>query len=104
MCALVKFCNGPRSQTLVHVAVRKTGIVDRKLTPSRIPCHPQILFDEWMIAFYNVAFTFLPPLCIGVFDRQVRNDTLMRVPQLYRAGLEGSFVCRHLRAFPLSFE
>jgi magnesium-transporting ATPase (P-type) len=46
-----------------------------------------------MIAFYNVAFTFLPPLCIGVFDRQVRNDTLMRVPQLYRAGLEGSFVC-----------
>ncbi|XP_063933513.1 phospholipid-transporting ATPase IA-like [Zophobas morio] len=29
----------------------------------------QILFDEWMLAFYNVLFTALPPLCMGIFDR-----------------------------------
>eukprot|EP00124_Ichthyophonus_hoferi_P005556 Ihof_evm1s836 gene=Ihof_evmTU1s836 len=47
----------------------------------------QILFDEWMISFYNVSFTALPPLVIGIFDRSISAKTLMKSPQLYRSGI-----------------
>ena len=39
----------------------------------------QILFEKWTIATYNVAFTLLPPLAIGVFDQHLSAETLMNV-------------------------
>eukprot|EP00123_Amoebidium_parasiticum_P014404 comp22485_c0_seq1/m.33915 comp22485_c0_seq1/g.33915 ORF comp22485_c0_seq1/g.33915 comp22485_c0_seq1/m.33915 type:complete len:1183 (-) comp22485_c0_seq1:540-4088(-) len=50
-----------------------------------------ILFDEWMLAFYNVSFTLMQPLVIGIFDRTVSARTLMKAPQLYRAGIENKY-------------
>eukprot|EP00730_Choanoeca_flexa_P004838 TRINITY_DN11817_c0_g1_i2.p1 TRINITY_DN11817_c0_g1~~TRINITY_DN11817_c0_g1_i2.p1 ORF type:complete len:1157 (+),score=344.14 TRINITY_DN11817_c0_g1_i2:140-3610(+) len=46
----------------------------------------QILFEKWTIATYNVAFTLLPPLAIGVFDQHLSAETLMNMPQLYITG------------------
>jgi len=51
----------------------------------------QALFDEWMLSVYNISFTFLPPLCMGIFERPVKANTLMRVPQLYRSGINSEF-------------
>eukprot|EP01134_Creolimax_fragrantissima_P006623 CFRG6623T1 len=51
----------------------------------------QTLFDNWMVALYNVLFTILPPLCLGVFDRHVKAETLMKIPQLYRSGINSEF-------------
>ncbi|KNC84425.1 hypothetical protein SARC_03353 [Sphaeroforma arctica JP610] len=51
----------------------------------------QTLFDNWMVALYNVMFTILPPLCLGVFDRHVKAETLMKIPQLYRSGINSEF-------------
>eukprot|EP01137_Pigoraptor_chileana_P033308 Opistho-2@23991 len=50
----------------------------------------QILFDKWLLALYNVLFTVLPPLAIGVFDRDVSAEMLMKVPQLYSIGQTNS--------------
>jgi phospholipid-transporting ATPase len=49
----------------------------------------QVLYEKWMIAAFNVMFTLLPPLAIGIFDQHLSKETLLAVPQLYRTGQKG---------------
>lgn len=51
----------------------------------------QTLFESWMIAFYNVAFTALPPLVLGVTDKYVDAKHLLKNPQLYKFGPRKKF-------------
>ncbi|XP_038055242.1 probable phospholipid-transporting ATPase IA isoform X6 [Patiria miniata] len=44
----------------------------------------QILFNQWCIGIYNLAFTALPPFAIGLFDRNIRVESMQRFPQLYK--------------------
>lgn len=44
----------------------------------------QILFERWLIGLYNVFFTALPPLALGLFDRPTKVDTMLRFPELYK--------------------
>ncbi|XP_018495288.1 phospholipid-transporting ATPase IA-like [Galendromus occidentalis] len=44
----------------------------------------QTLFERWTIAMYNVLFTALPPLAIGLFDRTCSAVSMMDFPELYR--------------------
>ena len=46
----------------------------------------QILFERWTIGLYNVMFTALPVIVIGVFDKNISSENLVRVPQLYQSG------------------
>ncbi|KAE8224390.1 hypothetical protein CF319_g2705 [Tilletia indica] len=43
----------------------------------------QVPYESWTLTFYNVVFTVLPPLVIGVFDQYVSARMLDRYPQLY---------------------
>ncbi len=51
----------------------------------------QITFESWTWSAYNVVFTILPPLVIGIFDQFVSARMLDRYPQLYRLGQTNSF-------------
>jgi phospholipid-transporting ATPase len=51
----------------------------------------QIAFEGWTMTYYNVIFTILPPLVIGIFDQFVSARMLDRYPQLYRLGQENHF-------------
>lgn len=51
----------------------------------------QIAYESWTISFYNVIFTVLPPLVIGVFDQFVSARILDRYPQLYSLGQKNVF-------------
>jgi len=51
----------------------------------------QIAYESWTISFYNVIFTVLPPLVIGVFDQFVSARILDRYPQLYALGQKNVF-------------
>jgi phospholipid-transporting ATPase len=51
----------------------------------------QIAYESWTLSFYNVLFTLLPPLVIGVFDQFVSARILDRYPQLYRLGQSNAF-------------
>jgi phospholipid-transporting ATPase len=42
-----------------------------------------ILFEQWSIAFYNMAFTATQPLAIGLFEKNVRAEMRMKFPRLY---------------------
>lgn len=43
------------------------------------------------MTYYNVIFTILPPLVIGIFDQFVSARMLDRYPQLYRLGQQNYF-------------
>lgn len=51
----------------------------------------QTLFESWMIAFYNMAFTALPPLVLGTTDKYVDARHLLKNPQLYKFGPRKKF-------------
>ncbi|XP_036406934.1 probable phospholipid-transporting ATPase IA isoform X4 [Megalops cyprinoides] len=44
----------------------------------------QILFERWCIGLYNVIFTALPPLTLGIFERSCRKDNMLKYPELYK--------------------
>lgn len=50
----------------------------------------QVLFERWTIGLYNVLFTALPPLAIGLFDRTYNADVMMAYPKLYHPSQSGN--------------
>ncbi|KAH6914262.1 calcium transporting ATPase [Coprinopsis sp. MPI-PUGE-AT-0042] len=51
----------------------------------------QIAYESWTLSLYNVLFTVLPPLVIGIFDQFVSARILDRYPQLYILGQKNEF-------------
>ncbi|PPQ62936.1 hypothetical protein CVT24_006176 [Panaeolus cyanescens] len=51
----------------------------------------QIAYESWTLSLYNVVFTVLPPLVIGIFDQFVSARILDRYPQLYILGQKNEF-------------
>ena len=49
----------------------------------------QIFFEKWMISSFNMFFTFMPPLVIGIFDQHVSKESLLQHPELYKSGQRG---------------
>ena len=52
----------------------------------------QVIYESWTISYYNVLFTVLPPIVMGVFDQYVSARMLDRYPQMYQVGQKGEFV------------
>ena len=51
----------------------------------------QSIMESWIMTYYNVFFTVLPPFVLGVFDQFVSSRLLERYPQLYTLGQKGQF-------------
>ncbi|RPB18470.1 phospholipid-translocating P-type ATPase [Terfezia boudieri ATCC MYA-4762] len=49
----------------------------------------QVIYESWTLSFYNVFFTVLPPLVMGIFDQFISARLLDRYPQLYQMGQKG---------------
>ncbi|KAF8309112.1 Ca-transporting ATPase [Clavulina sp. PMI_390] len=54
----------------------------------------QVAYESWTLSLYNVVFSLLPPLVIGVFDQFVSARILDRYPQLYQLGQRNVFFTR----------
>lgn len=48
------------------------------------------LFEFTYLMFYNLAFTSLPVIFLGIFDQDVNDVVSLLVPQLYRTGILGT--------------
>ncbi|KAF2017278.1 phospholipid-translocating P-type ATPase [Aaosphaeria arxii CBS 175.79] len=48
----------------------------------------QFVFDYSYIVWFNLAFTSLPVILMGVLDQDVNDKVSLAVPQLYRRGIE----------------
>ncbi|RFU72299.1 atpase, p-type, phospholipid-translocating, flippase [Trichoderma arundinaceum] len=44
------------------------------------------LFESWSLTLFNSAFTSLPVVLLGIFDRDLQAETLLSVPELYTFG------------------
>ncbi|XP_037957548.1 probable phospholipid-transporting ATPase VA isoform X2 [Teleopsis dalmanni] len=48
-----------------------------------------VMMDQMYLMLYNLIFTSLPPLAIGVYDKRVPEDLLLKYPHLYKNGRLG---------------
>ncbi|KAH0536820.1 hypothetical protein FGG08_006353 [Glutinoglossum americanum] len=55
----------------------------------------EVIYESWTLSFYNVFFTVLPPLVMGIFDQFISARLLDRYPQLYQLGQKGVFFKMH---------
>ncbi|XP_043925463.1 phospholipid-transporting ATPase VB isoform X1 [Protopterus annectens] len=44
------------------------------------------MIDYWLLIFFNLFFTSIPPIVFGILDRDVSAETLMGLPELYKSG------------------
>lgn len=51
----------------------------------------QTIFERWTIALFNVAFTALPPVMIGLFDRPLPDQMMLSYPGLYESFQKRAF-------------
>ncbi|XP_038076236.1 phospholipid-transporting ATPase ID-like isoform X3 [Patiria miniata] len=49
------------------------------------------LYDEWYISAYNIFFTSLPVIAIGIFDQDVSDKKSIEYPELYKPGQKSLF-------------
>uniref|UniRef100_A0A914HZ23 Phospholipid-transporting ATPase n=1 Tax=Globodera rostochiensis TaxID=31243 RepID=A0A914HZ23_GLORO len=49
------------------------------------------IFEQWTIAMFNVAFTALPPIVLGLFDRPLSQRMILSHPQLYQSFQQMAF-------------
>ncbi|KAH9519100.1 Phospholipid-transporting ATPase ID [Bulinus truncatus] len=50
----------------------------------------QTLFDPFFISLYNVFYTSLPVLVLGIFDQDVNDSYCVRYPKLYEPGMKNT--------------
>ncbi|XP_058056504.1 phospholipid-transporting ATPase VD [Anopheles bellator] len=48
-----------------------------------------VMIDQVILMIYNLLFTALPPLAIGVYDKKIIDDLLLAYPRLYQHGRRG---------------
>ncbi|XP_014866919.1 PREDICTED: phospholipid-transporting ATPase ID-like isoform X1 [Poecilia mexicana] len=46
----------------------------------------QTVYDQWFITLFNIVYTSLPVLAMGLFDQDVNDQTSLRYPSLYKPG------------------
>ncbi|KAG6708401.1 hypothetical protein I3842_06G079200 [Carya illinoinensis] len=51
----------------------------------------QRFYDDWFQSLYNVIFTALPVIIVGLFDKDVSATLSKKYPQLYREGIRNVF-------------
>lgn len=52
------------------------------------------MFDPFFVSTYNVFFSSLPIVALGVFDQDVNEELSVKYPSLYWPGQEGSLFNR----------
>ncbi|XP_055080751.1 phospholipid-transporting ATPase VB [Periophthalmus magnuspinnatus] len=44
------------------------------------------MIDHWLMIFFNLIFTSVPPVMFGIMDKDVSAEMLLGLPELYRTG------------------
>ncbi|XP_057482184.1 phospholipid-transporting ATPase 3-like isoform X1 [Actinidia eriantha] len=51
----------------------------------------QRFYDDWFQSLYNVIFTALPVIMVGLFDKDVSASLSKKYPELYKEGIRNTF-------------
>jgi magnesium-transporting ATPase (P-type) len=55
------------------------------------------LYEQWTLALYNVAFSLLPVIAIGIFETDHERSFLLSNPEIYQVGINNR--CLNIRTF-----
>ncbi|KAI9219490.1 hypothetical protein BC828DRAFT_386043 [Blastocladiella britannica] len=44
------------------------------------------MYEQWTLTMYNVIFSSLPVILVGIFDRDLPSKILLEFPEIYRSG------------------
>ncbi|XP_071370015.1 phospholipid-transporting ATPase IC-like [Centroberyx affinis] len=50
----------------------------------------QVAYEDWFITLYNVCYSSLPVLLVGLLDQDVNDKLSLKFPKLYLPGQQGS--------------
>jgi len=48
-------------------------------------------YEQWTLASYNLFFSSLPVIFIGIFEQDLDAPTLLQFPRLYQIGIKSSY-------------
>lgn len=48
------------------------------------------LYESWSLSMFNTLFTSLPVIFMGIFEADLRSETLLAIPELYSIGQKNS--------------
>lgn len=51
----------------------------------------QPAYNDWFITFYNIAFTSLPVMALGIFEKDVSSRHCLKYPLLHQDGVQNVF-------------
>jgi len=51
----------------------------------------QTFFDDWLMSWYNQLINGLPPIAMSLFEKDLREDVLLKNPQVYRELRDGMY-------------
>jgi len=49
----------------------------------------QRIYNDWMMLFFNIFFTSVPTLFVAVFEKDIKEEILMKIPEAYKELKEG---------------
>ncbi|XP_013876978.1 phospholipid-transporting ATPase ID [Austrofundulus limnaeus] len=55
----------------------------------------QTVYDQWFITLFNIVYTSLPVLAVGLFDQDVNDQNSLRYPSLYKPGQQNLLFNKH---------
>ncbi|KPI89638.1 phospholipid-transporting ATPase 1-like protein [Leptomonas seymouri] len=58
----------------------------------------QTPFDGWLLTFYNIALTSIPPFFMGIFDKDLPEEALMERPKLFTPLSHGEYFNMKIQA------
>jgi len=58
-----------------------------------------VMTNSWVLIFFNLLFTSIPPLIYGVLDKDVSAETLLELPHLYESGQKSQVFILSLTSF-----
>ena len=53
------------------------------------------LYESWTLAMYNLAFSSLPVIFVGIFEKDISEEILVKAPEVYMLGQQND--CYNLR-------
>ncbi|KAE8732203.1 putative phospholipid-transporting ATPase 11 [Hibiscus syriacus] len=55
----------------------------------------QAVYNDWFLSLYNIFFTSLPVIALGVFDQDVSSRLCLKFPLLYQEGIQNVLFSWH---------
>lgn len=55
------------------------------------------MINAWVLILFNLVFTSVPPLIYGILDQDRPADTLMKLPELYKAERTSKVILMRLK-------